>query len=103
MTLFFKHNYFRYLILLILSLKVSCFIIETITTSNTTEICCEIDFEDTENDEKSELDEESKEINQTVRTNAVASNATDTWNYFTLSNLYRIQYLEFITPPPETV
>ena len=87
---------------MLVSLKVSFFVIENLNSHHQeTEISSEIDFDDTEHDENSELDEESKDIRQLSSFYTVSNTTTKTINHFIFLDLYRIQYSEFTTPPPK--
>ncbi|TYP99560.1 hypothetical protein C7447_101160 [Tenacibaculum adriaticum] len=85
---------------MILSLKAGFFIVENVSSINEIEICYELDFDDVENDDNTELDEKEKIVQQQSYSFNLKRKINNE-NHPIFINEYRIQYLEFSTPPPE--
>ena len=100
----FKHNYFKYLLLVILSLKVVFFVTENINSINETEISYLLDTGDFENESEDQKEfDESEQINQNSQISYHFNQNKDLNNQVLIFKEYRVQYLEFITPPPKFI
>ncbi len=97
----FKHKYFKYLLLVFLSLKGGFFVAENTEILHEIEISHQLDFDDIENEEKKEIDEENK-IPQNLTEFLFQKKIKNQKCLVQLDN-YQIQYLEFTTPPPKKV
>ena len=96
----FKHQYFKYLLLMLLSLKVSYVVIEHFTVIDDIEICYEIDIEDTENDDTKELGE-LEIIKQEHPLSVFFRLGTSKTVFSHIMTTYNMQFLEYTTQPPE--
>ena len=86
---------------MILALKVSYAIYQNISVvSSSIETAYVLDLEESEKEEKQEIDE-SKKIHQNVKTDGINSLVNKSnFNSKVILN-YKILHLEFTTPPPE--
>lgn len=101
MITLFKHNAFKYLLLIVLSLKISSFVYENLSSLNTSdELALVVDFD--ENEEKKELDENEKIHQQILGSNFQQVNNNNENPSPNLSKLKGL-YLEYTSPPPEFV
>ncbi|CAM1334163.1 hypothetical protein [Tenacibaculum aestuariivivum] len=98
----FKHNYFKYFLLVLIVLKGIFVVAQNIDAINTIEICYQLDTDDFENEseDRKELDE-SEKINQLFRIVYHFDRNKVNNNYITIFKKYKTQYLEFTTQPPE--
>ena len=88
---------------MILSLKVSYVLHQTISKlCYADEISYVLDFEESEKEEKKELDEEKK-INQKNTLSCFFNHKKSTKKTANISFKYKDIYEEFVTPPPEVI
>jgi len=104
MVQLFKHNYFKYFLLVILALKGVYFVAENINYTADTQICFQPDTDDfdSETEDSKELDE-NEQINQTSLIFYHFNKNKTTSNHIEILKEYRIRYLEFTTPPPKFI
>lgn len=98
----FKHNFFNYFLLILLSVKIVDFVAEHITSTYEIEMCSEVDADDfeNENDDKQEIDE-TETIHQMVNFDTFIQESTSKFKHILFIDHYITLYLEFSTPPPE--
>lgn len=105
MAQFFKHTYLKYFFLLLLSIKAMSYVIEsTVICLNQEKTSHKLDLNDEENDSDEEQEiEEAQKIFEIIPTFVFSQIPMVSKSHFTALKNYRTQFLEFTTPPPESV
>ncbi|PKH50196.1 hypothetical protein CXF68_05550 [Tenacibaculum sp. Bg11-29] len=98
MAQLFKNIYLKYFILVILALKGVYFVVENIGYISDTEICYQLDADG--------LEKETEELNELEKINQVSHtfydfNRNNVINDHIVILKYKIEYVEFTTPPPQ--
>ncbi len=99
-----KHKYLKYFLLVLLSLKGGFFVVESTSSINDSEICFPLDADDFENEaEDQEEFDESEKINQNLHIAYHFDQSKDINDHIIIFKKYRVQYIEYTTPPPKSV
>ncbi|WP_422089620.1 hypothetical protein [Tenacibaculum ovolyticum] len=99
MAQLFKNIYLKYFILVPLALKGVCFVVQDIVSISNSQICCQLD--------SSDLEKETKDFDGFEKINQVShilyhfNRKNVIRNHIVILKEYIIEYIEFITPPPQ--
>ena len=100
----FKHNYFKYLLLVIISFKGVFFVAESMDSINNIEISYLLDtgdFED-ESENQKELDD-TEQINQNLQVSYHFNQKKEINKHIIIFKEHRTQYIDFTSPPPKFI